>query len=143
MFCFTPLVTAPATSFVPFPEAAGGKGGGLDTGLGMFICVVVSALLLTIYKECVRPAAKSLKRCRKRAKRKWARYRRSEARRQAPPDVADERLELLLEDFETRFVDDTPRGDAPKLKRRRNYVPKTGNSVEGSLVVTRGRHARG
>ena len=57
-----------------------------------------------------------------RAKRKWARYRRSEARRQAPPDVADERLELLLEDFETRFVDDTPAGTGQLIMIIERYM---------------------
>jgi len=40
------------------------------------------------------------------------------------------------------LLDRTTGGD-PKLKRRRNNEPNPGNSVEGSLVGSRGRHARG
>ena len=52
MFCFMPLLTQPLIGFVPLPQSAGGKRGGLATALGLVLCLVVAAAVWNVYVRC-------------------------------------------------------------------------------------------
>ena len=52
MFCFMPLLSQPLIGFVPLPQSAGGKRGGLATALGLVLCLVVAAAVWNVYVRC-------------------------------------------------------------------------------------------
>ena len=52
MFCFMPLLSQPLIGFVPLPQSAGGKRGGLATALGLVLCLVVAAAVWNVYARC-------------------------------------------------------------------------------------------
>ena len=41
IFCFTPMLTGPLLGFLPMPESAGGKGGSIDTAVGLVLFVIM------------------------------------------------------------------------------------------------------
>lgn len=42
IFVFTPLISRPLMALLPLPEGAGGKGGGLDTAIGLLAILVLA-----------------------------------------------------------------------------------------------------